>query len=136
MGQHLAPGGIDLVDRQRHGLAEAAEHGGKVAVGGGDFGVAIHQEDDVRGARQDHFRLVKNLRGNVLLVVDHDAAGIDQLEAAARVFGKPVDAVARDAGLIADDRAPLPSNAIEESGLSNVGPAHNDHRGNGMGHET
>ena len=87
-------------------------------------------------ALENHFRLVEDLRGNVLLVVNDDAAGIDQFKAAAIVFGKPVDAVARDAGLIADYRAPLPCNAIEEGGLSNVGPAHNDDCGNGMGHET
>jgi hypothetical protein len=52
------------------------------------------------------------------------------------MFGKPVDAVARDAGLIADDGAPLPCNAIEEGGLSNIGPPHNHDCGNGSGHET
>src|ERR1035438_8969760 len=76
VGQDFAPGRIDLIDRQRHGLAQLAKHAGQIAVGGGDFGVAIHQEDDVGSALEDHFRLVEDLRGNVLLVVDHDAAGM------------------------------------------------------------
>ena len=79
--------------------------------------------------RRATFGLVENLRRNVLLVVDHDAAGVDQLEAAAVVFGKPVNAVPRDAGLIADNGAPLSGNPIEKGGLSDVGPAHNDHGG-------
>ena len=73
-------------------------------------------------------------RRDVLLVMDDDAAGVDHLEAAAVVLGKPMDAVARDARLVADDGAPLSRDAIEEGGLSYVGPAHNDHCGNGIGH--
>jgi hypothetical protein len=68
--------------------------------------------------------------------MDHDAAGINHLETETVVFGKPMHAVARDAWLIADDGAPLSRDAIKESGLSYVGPAHNDHCGNGIGHET
>ena len=45
--QVVALGGIDLVDRQGDRLAEALEHLGQVAVGAGDFGAAVHQEDDV-----------------------------------------------------------------------------------------
>jgi hypothetical protein len=44
-------------------------------------------------------------------------------------------AVARDARLVADDGAPLSRDAIKKGGLSYVGPAHNDHCGNGIGHE-
>jgi hypothetical protein len=46
-----------------------------------------------------------------------------------------MDAVARDARLIADDGAPFSSNSIEKGGLSYVGPAHNDHCGGRVGHE-
>ena len=88
-----------------------------------------------RGGSQRHFGLLQDLRGDVLVVVDHDAAGVDQFEAAAVVFGRAHDAVARDAGLIADNGAPLSGDAIEEGGLSYVGPAHDDHRGDGIGHE-
>ena len=79
---------------------------------------------------------MQDLRRDVLLVMDHDAAGIDHLEAEAVVLGKPMHAVARDTRLIADNGAPLSRNAIKEGGLSYVGPAHNDHCGNGVGHET
>ena len=63
---------------------------------------------------------------------DDDTAGIDQFEAAAVVFGSPMDAVARDAGFVPDDGAALSCDAVEKSGLSYVGPAHDDHRGNGI----
>ena len=63
---------------------------------------------------------------------DDDAAGIDHLEAPAVVFGSPMYTVARDAGFVPDDRAPLSCDAIEKSGLSYVGPAHDDYCGNGL----
>jgi hypothetical protein len=69
------------------------------------------------------------------VVVHDDAAGIDQLEAPAVVFGSPMYTVARDAGFVPDDSAPLSCDAIEKSGLSYVGPAHDDYRGNGIGHD-
>jgi hypothetical protein len=126
--------GIDFVDGQRHRFAEFDQHARQIAIGAGDFPAAVHQEDDVGGLAQRHFGLMENLRGNILLVFDDNAAGIDQFERAAIVFGLPVNAVAGDAGLVADNGAPLSRNAIEECGLSNVGPAHNDHCGNGIGH--
>ena len=46
-------------------------------------------------------RLVQDLRGDVLLVLDDDAAGIDHFEAPAVVFGSPMDTVARNAGFVA-----------------------------------
>ena len=132
VGQAVAHLRVDLVDGQRDGLAEALEHLREVAVAAGDFGAPVHQEDDVGGALEGEFGLVQDLRGDVLLVVHDDAAGVDQLEAPAVVFGSPMYAVARDAGFVPDDGAPLSCDAIEKGGLSYVGPAHDDHRGNGI----
>ena len=112
-GEFALGGGFGLIDGERNRLAEALEHLGEVAVGARDFGAAVHQEDDMGGAAERHLRLVENLRRDVLLVVDDDTAGVDQLEAPAVVFGKPMNPVARDAGLIADNGAPLSGNPIE-----------------------
>ena len=76
-----------------------------------------------------HARLLQDLAGDVLGIVHHDAAGIDQLEAPAVVFGEAVQAVAGDAGLVAHDGAALPGNAVKEGRFSDIGPAHDDHRG-------
>src|ERR1017187_8956200 len=135
VGQAVAELRIDLVDRQRDGLTQALEHQGEVAIAAGDFGAPIHQEDDVVGGFQNEFGLAEDLPRDVLLVVHDDAAGIDQLEAPAVVFGSPMYTVARDAGFVSDDGAPLSCDAIEKSGLSYVGPAHDDYRGNGIGHD-
>jgi len=45
---------------------------------------------------------------------------------AAVVLGKPVNAVARNSRLVADNGAPLSSYPIEKSGFTDIRPAHND----------
>ena len=123
---------VGLVDRQRYRFAQALEHLREVAIAAGDFGAPVHQEDDVGGVFQRELGLVQDLGRDVLLVVHDDAAGVDQLEAPAVVFGSPMDPVARNAGFVPDDGAPLSCDPIEKSGLSYVGPAHDDYRGNGV----
>src|ERR1035441_7110601 len=71
-----------------------------LAIAAGDFGASVHQEDDMVGGFQDEFGLAEDLPGDVLVVVHDDAAGIDQLEAPAVVFGSPMYTVARDAGFV------------------------------------
>jgi hypothetical protein len=70
--------------------------------------------------------MAQDLAGDILLVVDHDSARVDDLEMAAAVFGKPLNAIARNAGLVSDNRAPLSGDPIEKSGFTDVRPAHND----------
>ena len=84
------------------------------------------------GALQRYLGLMQNLARDVLLVIDYDSAGIDYLEAAPIVLGEPMDPIACDAGLISDNGAPLSRYPIKKGGLSNVRPAHNDHRGGGV----
>lgn len=70
---------------------------------------------------------MQDLAGNIIVIVDDNAAGVDEFKAAAIVLGGPVYAVARNARLVAYNRAALSSDAVKKSGLSDVGPAHNDH---------
>ena len=132
VGQAVAHLGVDLVDRQGDGFSQALEHLGEIAIAAGNFRAPVDQEDDVGGVFECDFGLAEDLPRDVLLVVHDDAAGVDQLEAPAVVFGSPMYTVARDAGFVPDDGAPLSCDAIEKSGLSYVGPAHDDYRGNGI----
>ena len=127
--QRLARGAVDLVHGQRDGRAEPAQQLGQFAVGGGDLGAAVDQEDDVRGAVQRYARLPEDLARDQFGRLGQNAAGVDQLEAPAAVRGLAVDPVARDARLVADDGAALAQDAVEESGLADVGPAHDDNHG-------
>ncbi len=110
-------------------MAEAQQQAREIAVGRGDFGAAVHQEDDVGRAFQGEARLLQDLAGDVLGIVHHDAAGIDQLEAPPMVVGEAVQAVAGDAG-----SSPTMAWRCLVMRLNDVGPAHDDHCGEGLGH--
>ena len=133
----VLPGrGIGFVDRQRDGFPQPLQHSGQVPVRGGDLRAPVHQENDVGSVPQHHLGLVEDLARDIFLVIDDDAAGVDHLETASVVLGKPVDPVARDARFVSDNGAPLSGNTIEEGGLSYVGPAHDDHAGRSLGHQS
>ena len=125
---------IGLIDCQTHRFPEAQEHFGEVAIGPGYFRARVDKEDDVSGAFERHLGLAKDLAGNVLLIVNDNAAGVDEFEAAAIVLGEPVDPVARDPGFVADDGPALSGDSIEECGLADVRAAHNHHCGSGVRH--
>ena len=65
------------------------------------------------------------------LVVGNDAAGIDHAQLLAGPFHLAVDAVAGDAGLVADDGAPRSDQPVEQRGLADVGAADNGQRADG-----
>jgi hypothetical protein len=132
--QIFARPGIRLVHGQRDGLAQTQQHAREIAVGRGDFGAAVHQENYMGRIFQSDARLLQDLAGDVLGIVHHDTAGIDQLEAPPTVIGQAMEAVAGDAGLVAHDGAALPRNAVKEGRFSDIWAAHDDHRGDGVGH--
>ncbi len=70
--------------------------------------------------------LAKDFGGNEGFVVGNDAAGIHQASEAAVPADLAIDAVAGDAGLIADDGAAAAGESVEEGGLADVGAADDD----------
>ena len=60
-----------------------------------------------------NLRLLQNLARDVIGVADDNSTGVDQFEPAAFVRGVAGDAVARDAGLVADDGSALTGDPIE-----------------------
>jgi hypothetical protein len=60
-----------------------------------------------------------------------EAAGVDQRELTPTPLRGRVDAIARRAGKILDDRDALADDAVEERRLPNVGPADNGNDGAG-----
>ena len=74
--------------------------------------------------------LAKNFRRNEIFVFGKDAAGVDDAQLASAPFRFAVEAVARDAGLVADNGAPRAHQPIEQRGFADVGAAHDGDRGN------
>ena len=85
-------GGVDLVDGERDGFVQEAQHLREFAVGGRDFGAAIDEKDDLRGGVEREARLVQDLRRDERFVIGDDAAGVDDFEAGAEVDGDAADA--------------------------------------------
>ena len=86
-------------------------------------GARIDDPDDRLRLFDSVRRLFEDVCRDDRLVVGHDSAGVDKTKR----FGFPVDltviAVARDAGLVADNRPPGTRQPIEERGFSDIGPA-------------
>ena len=109
----LAGRSIDLVDGKADALAFVAQHGKKVAIGGGDFGAAVDYVNDLCGLVEGDAGLPVDLRGDEILVIYYDAAGVGDAEGASQVGAQPVDAVAGDPGFVADDGSTRARDGIE-----------------------
>ena len=103
---------------------------GEFDVGSGQFGAAVHHQHDGMGFLERDPRLAKNLGGDVLFIFGNDAPGIDHAKAAPVPLGGAVEAVARDAGLVADNGAASSDDAVKQRGLADIRPA-NDGEGCG-----
>ncbi len=119
---------VHLVGGQHDGLAGLAQqsYDGLVGVGGADLGV--DDEDDRVGGLDR----VLGLRGHggvdpedVLL----PAAGVDDLEPAPGPLGLVGHTVTRDAGLVLHDGLAAADDAVDESRLADVRPAHDGEDG-------
>ncbi|CAM5712115.1 hypothetical protein SVIOM342S_00262 [Streptomyces violaceorubidus] len=120
-GVRLAARAVDLVGAQHDGLAGLAQQPDDRLVGVGGTDLGVHDEDDRVGGLDG----VLGLGGDggvdaqdVLL----PAAGVDDLEAAARPLGLVGDAVAGGAaGLVLDDRLTVADDAVHEGRLADIG---------------
>jgi len=116
-------GGVDLVDGEEDGLAAAQEEAGEGDVGRGELGAAVDDHNDDGGFGEGGAGLKEDFGGDEFGVVGDDAAGVDQAGGGGLPLDEAVDAVAGDAGLVADDGAARAGEAIEECRLADVGAA-------------
>ena len=116
-------GGVDLVDGEEDGLAAAQEETGEGDVGAGELGAAVyHHNYDLR-LGEGGAGLKEDFGGDEFGIVGDDAAGVDEACGGGLPLDEAVDAVAGDAGLVANDGAARAGEAIEERRLADVGTA-------------
>ena len=113
--------GVDFVDGEEDGFAGADEEAGELDVGRGEFGAAVDNHDDRGGFVKGEAGLGEDFGGDEVVVIGHDAAGVDDASDLAAPFDFAVDAVAGDAGFVANDGAATPGDAIEEGRFTDVG---------------
>src|SRR5258708_9752530 len=94
-------------------------------MGCGQLGASIDHHDDRSGFVECDPSLAKNFRRNKVPVVWNDSSGIDHAEIVPQPMRLAVKAVARDSGLVADNRAARTNQPVEQRGLADVWPADN-----------
>ena len=112
---------VDLVGRQDHRLAGAAEDVGDLLVSRRDAGLRVHHEDDEVGLLDGAAGLLGHLADERRRVGHVDAAGVDEDEALAGRLADDVLAVARDAGRLEDDRLALAVSRLTSVDLPTFG---------------
>ena len=105
---------IRFVHRQKKRLAAPLQELREFHVRSREFGPAIDHHYDGDGLIQCNPRLAEDFRRDKFLVIGNDAAGIDHAEIAPPPLGLTVEAVASDAGLVADNGAPRTRKPVEE----------------------
>ena len=119
---------LDLVHGQEQGLAAVQQQAHQVVIGAGQLGARVHHQHQRVGLLQRHLGLVVDFGRDQLGIVGHDAARIDQAKLPPGPFVLAIDAVARDARLVAYNRAAAFGEPVEERGFAHVGPAHYGHQ--------
>ena len=113
--------GVHLVDGEKQRLAGARQQPRQFAIGPGNLGARIDDHDDRRRFFERDLGLAENFRRNEVLVVGNDAARIHHAKLVPQPFHLAIEAVARDAGFVADNGAPRSGQMVEERRFADVG---------------
>ena len=124
---------FDLIDREEDGPGAAVEEADEVVVGTCELGAGVDDQDDGLGFVEGDFGLVVDFGRDEFGVVGDNAAGVHEAEAAASPLVFAIDAVAGDAGFIADDGATAAGEAIEEGGFAHVWTSYDGDEGKRVG---
>jgi hypothetical protein len=104
---------VGLIDRQEQRLAAANKNAGKLEIGGREFRSAIDHHNDRIGFLKGDLRLTEDFRGDEILVVGKDSAGIYNAQAPAAPLSLAIKTIPRDARLVTDDGSPRAHQPVE-----------------------
>ena len=124
---------VDFVDGEEQRPVGFAQQAREFEVGAGEFGASVDDHDDGGGFVEGDAGLAKDFRRDQIFFFGEDAAGVDDAQLAAFPFGIAVEAVAGDAGFVADNGAARAHDAVEERGLADIGAADDGDGGNAGG---
>src|SRR5690349_14233154 len=110
-GQKLC--GLHLVDRKKHRLAAAKQQPRQLHIGRSQLRSSVNDHHDNVSLIERNLSLPEDLARYQRLIIRNHAAGIDKPNVASSPLDLAVDAVARNARFIADDRAPRTCKPIE-----------------------
>ena len=122
-GQVLVLGPVDLVGGDQDRDLGAAQGLRQLGVAGADAGAGVDDEQHDVGLGDPDPRLALDVAGQLVLVGEVDAAGVEQLEGDAVPLAAHPLAVAGDAGLGVGDRLPPAGEPVDQGALADVGEA-------------
>src|SRR5437899_7566882 len=126
--------GVDLIDGQKERTVGLAQQADKLEVRASYLRSTVDDHDDGCSFIQRHTRLAEDFCRDEILFFREDATRIDHAKPTATPFCVPVEAIPRDAGLVAHDCPPRTDDTVEERGLAHVTPAYDrDKRNPGRG---
>src|SRR6202451_2701989 len=111
--QRRLPVRIGFVHREKNRTAGLPQQSGEFNIWRGEFRTSITYQNDRSAFIQRDSRLAENLRRNEILFLGQDSARINDAQLATPPFGIAVQAVASDAGFIANDGAARAHDAVE-----------------------
>jgi len=97
--------GVHLVDRKKERFAGTRQQSRQFAIGAGNFGACIDNHNDRRRFFERDLGLAKNFRRHEVFVIWNYAARIHYAKFMTKPFHFAIEAIARNARLIADDGA-------------------------------
>ena len=119
---------VDLISGDDYGFAGATKFVGDFAVEGNNTFLDVGGENDDVGGFDSEINLIEGGLGDdvggFLAAEQADTAGIDEREGITAPFGFGGDAVAGDAGDVVDNGDAPAHNAIKQSRLADIRPAH------------
>ena len=111
---------VDLVGGDEHRDARAAQQVGKLLVAGAHAGLRVDDEQRDGRVGDPGAGLIADRAGQWVDVLEVDAAGVDEREAAPVPLAGKLLAIARDAGAFVHDRLTRAREAVDERGLAHV----------------
>ena len=123
-----------LVGYEHYRNLLATQPAGDLFVQRGQADTRIEYEHRRVRAFQTDFGLLAHPAGQAVGILVFPAGGVDDLELQPRDFRIAEAAVARDAGLVVDQRQPLADEPVEQRRLADIRAADDDHRGLGWGY--
>ncbi len=97
---------VHLVDSEKERLASARQQSRQLAIRTSDLSASIDHHYDGRRFFERNLGLTKNLGRHEIFVVGNDAARIDHPKLVPEPFHLPIEPVASDTRLVADNGAP------------------------------
>ena len=126
----LGRAALAFIGGEDHLLAGAAHQLGENLVGRHHAGPRIDQEQHEIGLGDGRFRLLAHARGKPL-IPGLEPRGIDEGDGARPKLGLGLAPVARQPGLVVDQRQLLADQPVEQGGLADIRPSDD---GDGEGH--